>query len=95
MLQVVVAIEDVSGNIASGDNATQIKLVSSACASAPMASATVAGGVAQFNNLRLYTVGSGRQLQASSTSLSANSATFNVSANSDLIFANAFGPCLP
>jgi subtilase family serine protease len=92
---VVVAIEDASGNIESGDNATQIKLVSSACTSAPIASATVAGGVAQFNDLRLYKVGSGRQLQASSTSLSANSASFNVSANSGLIFANAFGPCLP
>jgi hypothetical protein len=95
VLHVVVAIEDASGNIESGDNATQIKLASSACTSVPIAAATAAGGVAQFNNLRLYEVGSGRQLQASSTSLSANSATFNVSANSDLIFANAFGPCLP
>jgi hypothetical protein len=95
VLHVAVAIEDASGNIESGDNATQIKLVSSACTSAPIASATVAGGVAQFNDLRLYKVGSGRQLQASSTSLSANSASFNVSANSGLIFANAFGPCLP
>jgi hypothetical protein len=94
-MNVAVAIEDAAGNVEASDNTTRINLGSSACSNATMVSAVMAGGTAQFANLRFYSVGSGRQLQASSPSLSAGSATFNVSANADLIFADAFSGCLP
>ena len=94
-MAVSVAIEDAAGNVETTDNSTLIQLAINACSGVTVASATVVSGIAQFSGLRFYSVGSGRQLQATRSSLLATSASFNVSANADLIFVDAFSSCLP
>jgi subtilase family serine protease len=94
-LNVAVAIEDAAGNIETANNTSQVQLSLNACSGATVATAVVSAGVAQFPGLRFYSVGNGRQLQAISSAFAVGSASFNVNANSDLIFANTFGACQP
>jgi 3-polyprenyl-4-hydroxybenzoate decarboxylase len=57
---------------------------------------TTVNGVASFPNLTLWTVATGAVLQATATGLtSVNSSTFNVTANSDVVFRNGFETCTP
>ncbi len=94
-LSVAVAIEDAAGNVQTANNASQVQLSINTCSNAAVASAVVSGGVAQFVGLRFYAPGSGRQLQAIVSAFAVGSASFNVNANSDLIFASTFSACQP
>ena len=93
-LAVAVAAEDAAGNIATADNTTQVSLRINACGNALVASVAVSGGVAQFSNLTFQNPANNRQLQASTATLSAGSALFDVT-DPDRIFENDFGACVP
>jgi hypothetical protein len=91
-----VSIQDSAGNIETADNATPVSVSIGRCGGTPLATATVAAGVAQFQALRFYTVGTGLQLLAQASGIStALSSTFNVAANGDLLFADEFAGCTP
>jgi Pro-kumamolisin, activation domain len=92
-----VSIEDGFGNVETNDNTTQVIISVNACGDVPLATITVNGGVAQFSNLVFYSVANSLQLHAISNPVlaSADSGTFNVSANGDYLLHNGFEGCVP
>lgn len=96
---VVVRVEDVGGNLVTSDNATQVRLVRSTCDDSPVtggAPRTVVAGIATFNNVTLFTAGTNLRLQALASGRSSDtSTTFNITANSNLIFRGGLEACLP
>ncbi len=93
---VTVSIMDVDGNVITTDSTSQIALTATACGgSVTLGHATVSNGVASFPanaTARFYTLATGNALTASSGSLS-GSATFDVIAGSELLFADDFENC--
>jgi hypothetical protein len=98
---VSVEIEDGSGNRITSDSSTVVSLSISVCGgSVAIGSQTVSIGLATFpapaSPFDFYTVATGLQLQASGTGLmAATSQSFNVIANSDVVFADGFEGCRP
>jgi hypothetical protein len=98
---VSVEIDDGSGNRITSDNSTVVSLSISVCnGSVAVGSQTVSSGLATFpppaSPFDFYTVATGLQLQASGTGLmAATSQSFNVIANSDVVFADGFEGCRP
>jgi hypothetical protein len=95
---VQVSVEDANGNVVP-TGSFSVTLNKTACATTVPAGGgpiTTVNGVASFTNLRLWTVASGVALQATATGLtSVISGTFNVTANSDVVFRNGFETCTP
>lgn len=96
-MTVTVRVEDSSGNLVTSDNATQVRLVRSTCEDSPViggAPRAVVAGIATFNNVTLFTVGSSYRLQALAPSRSSDtSSSFSISANSGLIFRSGVEGC--
>ena len=98
---VSVEIDDGSGNRITSDSSTVVSLSISVCGgSVAVGSQTVSSGLATFptpgSSFDFYTVATGLQLQASGTGLmAATSQSFNVIANSDVVFADGFEGCRP
>lgn len=96
-MTVTVRVEDSSGNLVTSDNATQVRLVRSTCDDSPViggAPRAVVAGVATFNNVILFTVGSSFRLQALAPSRSSDtSSAFNITANASLIFRSGMETC--
>jgi hypothetical protein len=96
-----VEIEDGSGNRITSDSSTVVSLSISVCGgSVAVGSQTASGGLATFaapaSAFDFYTVASNLQIQASGTGLTAaTSQVFNVTANSDMLFADGFDACRP
>lgn len=95
---VQVSVEDANGNVVpTGSFAVTLKKTT-CTTSVPDGGGpvTTTNGVASFPNLELDTVATGVVLQATATGLtSATSSTFNVTANTDVIFHNGFETCTP
>jgi hypothetical protein len=98
---VSVEILDGGGNRVTSDSTTVVTISVTACSgSVVLGSATASNGLATFpapaSTFDFYTVANGLQLQASGGSLTAAmSQNFNVTANSDLLFADGFEGCRP
>ena len=92
-----VSVEDSFGNVETSDDTTQITLSVNACGTSVVGVTAVNAGIAQFPNLRFYTVTPGMlQLHAlSDSALSANSDTFTVQTNPGKIFWDGFETCVP
>ena len=95
---VQVSVEDANGNVVP-TGSFSITLKKTTCTTAVPAGGgpiTTVNGVASFPSLTLWTVANGVALQATATGLtSINSGTFNVTANSDVVFRNGFETCTP
>jgi hypothetical protein len=95
---VQVSVEDANGNVVP-TGSYQVTLKKTACTTTVPdggGPVTTTNGVTAFPALTLSTVASGIALQATATGLtSATSATFNVTKNSDAVFANGFETCTP
>ncbi|UXI68867.1 S8 family serine peptidase [Tahibacter amnicola] len=97
---VTVRVEDSNGNLVATDNATQVQLRRTSCLAAGLSggrAVAVVNGVATFPALRLFGVGSGVQLQASASGMTAeNSAAFSVTTAAEpLGFRSGFESCTP
>jgi hypothetical protein len=91
-----VSEEDASGNVTIADSSSVVAVSVSGCGGTVLLQNVVLSkGVATVSNLRFYTVATGVQLSATSAALTGASASFNVSANANLIFANGFASCRP
>jgi hypothetical protein len=94
---VQVSVEDANGNVVP-TGSFSVTLKKTTCAAVPIGGGpiTTVNGVASFPSLTLWTVANGVALQATATGLtSVNSSTFNVTANSDVVFRNGFETCTP
>jgi hypothetical protein len=96
---VSVSIEDNDGNLVTSDNATQVSLTVNACGTTALGTVLTSGGIAQFTNLRFYTITDPNTLQLHAISIpalnSADSSAFIVTANADSVFWNGFDACTP
>src|ERR1700722_19936820 len=96
---VQVSVEDTNGNVVpTGSFSVTLKKTTTCTTAVPVGGGpiTTVNGVASFPNLTLWTVATGAVLQATATGLtSVNSSTFNVTANSDVVFRNGFETCTP
>jgi hypothetical protein len=96
---VSVSVEDIGGNVVTSDNATQVSLSVNACGTTALGTTTVSAGVAQFTNLRFYTVTGPNTLQLHAVSNpllnSPDSNAFIVQSNADSVFWNGFDLCTP
>jgi hypothetical protein len=98
---VSVEILDGSGNRVTSDNTTIVSIGISTCGgSTVLGSATASSGLATFpapaSPFNLYTAATGVRLQASGGTLTAaTSQSFNVTINSDFVFADGFEVCRP
>jgi hypothetical protein len=81
------------------DDATQVSLTANVCGTTALETTTVSAGVAQFTNLRFYTVTDPNTLQLHAVSnpvlASADSSGFIVQTNADSVFWNGFDSCTP
>src|SRR5690606_26593535 len=93
---VSVSIVDVDGRVVVEDSSSQVTLTTTACGGpVTLGQATAVNGVATFpadTSARFYTLATGKSLTASSGSLS-GSATFDVVAGGELLFADGFEGC--
>jgi hypothetical protein len=93
-----VSIEDAFGNVESSDDTTQVSISVNACGTTLLGTATVSAGVADFSQLRFFSVTDPATLHLhaiTDTALSNDSGTFIVQANPDLLFPNEFEACVP
>jgi hypothetical protein len=91
---VVVTEEDQGGTVVN-DSTSLVNFTVAACGgSMNIGSVTLANGVGAFNSSqRFYTVTTGLHINANAGALSVPSATFDISSNGDLLFANDFESC--
>jgi hypothetical protein len=95
---VTVTEYDAFDNPVVADNTTQVSLTAGSCGGTVLGTATLSGGVGQFNTTPSFmTVASGVSLSAAAGTVppTAASSTFNVASNTDIIFAGGFDDCRP
>jgi hypothetical protein len=91
---IVITEEDGGGNTIA-DNTTVVDFTIAACGgTVDLGSVTMVNGVATLNSTQVfYTVATGLQIQATAGAATVNSTTFDVTANSDILFADGFDGC--
>ncbi|HEY7872619.1 MAG TPA: hypothetical protein VIC31_07865 [Rudaea sp.] len=95
---VTVTEYDAFGNQVTSDSATQIALVAGSCGGTVLGTQALNGGAVAFNTTQSFmTAASGVNLSAAASASppTAAASTFNVMANSDLVFFNGFESCAP
>ena len=93
-----VIVEDAFGNVETSDITTQVTLSVNACGTSVLGVTHVNAGVAQFQNLRFYTVTPPSTLKLHALTdgaLSADSDMFAVQTNPGKIFSDGFETCVP
>lgn len=95
---VTVTEYDAFGNEVTSDSTTQISLVAGSCGGTVLGTQPLTGGVVTFNTTQSFmTVASGVNLSAAAGASppTATASTFDVTANTDILFADGFDGCRP